>query len=98
MSTDVIPETESRSRRRDSQLRGDPKGPRGGRWWRLGLLTISAVAAVSVVAIAARSISNAMSSRESGPKLTHTIARDDLIVTVTEQGTLESSNNTESKC
>ncbi len=29
---------------------------------------------------------------------THTIARGDLLVTVTEQGTLESSNNTEIKC
>ncbi len=38
------------------------------------------------------------STDESGPKLTHTIARGDLVVTVTEQGTLESSNNTEIKC
>ena len=30
--------------------------------------------------------------------LTHTITRGDLIVTVTEQGTLESSDNTEIKC
>ena len=30
--------------------------------------------------------------------LTHTITRDDLLVTVTEQGTLESSDNTEIKC
>lgn len=30
--------------------------------------------------------------------LTHTVGRQDLIVSVTEQGTLESSNNTEIKC
>lgn len=33
-----------------------------------------------------------------GPNLTHTISRNDLTVTVTEQGTLESSENTEIKC
>lgn len=32
------------------------------------------------------------------PALTHTITRGELLVTVTEQGTLESSNNTEVKC
>lgn len=32
------------------------------------------------------------------PLLTHTIARGDLVVSVTEQGTLESSNNREIKC
>ena len=40
----------------------------------------------------------ALSTQETGPKLTHTITRGDLLVTVTEQGTLESSNNTEIKC
>jgi len=35
---------------------------------------------------------------DDGPKLTHTITRGDLDVSVTEQGTLESSNNTEIKC
>jgi multidrug efflux pump subunit AcrA (membrane-fusion protein) len=43
-------------------------------------------------------IPGAISSREIGPKLTHTITRGDLIVTVTEQGTLESAENTEIKC
>ncbi len=38
------------------------------------------------------------SSGADGPKLTHTITRGELRVTVTEQGTLESSNNTEVKC
>jgi multidrug efflux pump subunit AcrA (membrane-fusion protein) len=38
------------------------------------------------------------SRHEIGPILTHTITRGDLFVTVTEQGTLESSNNTEIKC
>jgi multidrug efflux pump subunit AcrA (membrane-fusion protein) len=43
-------------------------------------------------------IPSAMSSRQSSPVLTHTISRGDLLVSVTEQGTLESSNNTEIKC
>ncbi len=38
------------------------------------------------------------SSNDSQPLLTHTIARGNLTVSVTEQGTLESSNNTEIKC
>ena len=38
------------------------------------------------------------SATDTGPVLTHKIARQDLIVSVTEQGTLESSNNTEIKC
>jgi multidrug efflux pump subunit AcrA (membrane-fusion protein) len=37
-------------------------------------------------------------SQETGPKLTHTITRGNLLVTVTEQGILESSENTEIKC
>ncbi|MBW8039797.1 MAG: HlyD family efflux transporter periplasmic adaptor subunit [Planctomycetes bacterium] len=89
MSTDVLPETQSfqaRSKHQDSP---------GARWWKRGLVTIAAVA---VVAIVAAFIPGTISLRESGPKLTHTITRGDLLVTVTEQGTLESSNNTEIKC
>ncbi|TKJ24631.1 MAG: hypothetical protein CEE41_05340 [Hadesarchaea archaeon B3_Hades] len=89
MSTDVLPKTQS------SQARSNSKKSAGARWWKRGLLMI---AAVSVVAIAAMFIPGAMSVRESGPKLTHTITRGDLLVTVTEQGTLESSNNKEIKC
>lgn len=36
--------------------------------------------------------------RETNPRLTHTITRGELLVTVTEQGTLESSKNSEIKC
>ena len=65
------------------------------RWRKRGLLTIGVVVAVaSAVAL----VPNAGSSRASGPRLTHTITRGDLIVTVTEQGALESSENTEIKC
>ena len=57
-----------------------------------------AICVVVVVASAAVLIPIFTSSRETGPKLTHMITRGDLVVTVTEQGTLESSNNTEIKC
>ncbi|MHC4143251.1 MAG: efflux RND transporter periplasmic adaptor subunit [Planctomycetota bacterium] len=89
MSTDVLPGTQN------SQARSDPQKSPGARRWKRGLLVIGVVAALaSAVAL----IPSAMSSRESGPTLTHTIKRGDLVVSVTEQGTLESSNNTELKC
>ncbi len=84
MSTDVFP-----------QQRSNHQSTSPHRWRKRGLLTIGVVAAVaSAVAL----IPGAISSREIGPKLTHTITRGDLIVTVTEQGTLESAENTEIKC
>ena len=95
MSTDVLPEMHSRPQRWSGKNRGDGQDSSHRRWWKRVLLTMGVVA---VIAIAATFIPGALSPRESGPKLTHTIARDDLIVTVTEQGTLESSNNTEIKC
>ncbi|MEO2016411.1 MAG: HlyD family efflux transporter periplasmic adaptor subunit [Fuerstiella sp.] len=66
-----------------------------GRSWKVGLLTIGLVA-VMVSAIAL--IWATMGRREVGPAPTHTITRGALMVTVTEQGTLESFRNTEIKC
>ena len=43
-------------------------------------------------------IAGAMSSQKTGPKLTHTITRGDLLVTVIAHGRLESSESTEIKC
>ena len=56
------------------------------------------IGVVVVIASAAALIRGAGSSRASGPRLTYTITRGDLIVTVTERGTLESAVNTEIKC
>ena len=89
MSTDVPAETQN------SQARSHPQKPRAARRWKRGLLVICVVA---VLASAVALIRRALPDRESGPTLTHTIARADLVVSVTEQGTLESSNNTELKC
>ncbi len=56
------------------------------------------IGVVAVLASAAAFIPGSLSSPDTGPQLTHTIARGDLFVSITEQGTLESSNNTEVKC
>ncbi len=58
--------------------------------------------AIGFIAVATASAAAIMrasnSSHEIGPAQLHTIKRGELLVTVTEQGTLESSNNTEIKC
>lgn len=56
------------------------------------------VCGIVMVAFAAASMSGASSTPEDGPRLLHTVERNDLAVTVIEQGTLESSSNTEIKC
>lgn len=61
--------------------------------WLLGLLLVGVVGAGSAAAFIPRGASS-----ELGPAATHTVGRGDLLVTVTEQGTLESSNNIEIKC
>ncbi|MBL7039658.1 MAG: efflux RND transporter periplasmic adaptor subunit [Pirellulaceae bacterium] len=94
MSTDVLPETQSHPQPPRGQQRGDRQDSPQGRWWKRGLVAIGVVA---VLAPAAALIPGDRSSRDLGPVLTHTITRGDLIVTVTEQGTLESSDNTEIK-
>ena len=94
MSTDVLPETQRPSQPPRPHQHNDPQDSSQGRWRKRGLLAIGVVA---VMASAAVLIPGANSSRQIGPVLTHTIARGDLIVTVTEQGTLESSDNTEIK-
>ncbi|TKJ24630.1 MAG: hypothetical protein CEE41_05335 [Hadesarchaea archaeon B3_Hades] len=53
---------------------------------------------IAVLGSAVVLIPRSSSSRQIGLEQTHTITRGDLIVTVTEQGTLESANNTEIKC
>ena len=66
-----------------------------GRWWRRGLCV---VAACGLLVPAAALIRESRSSRQIEPAQIHTITRGDLVVTVIEQGTLESSDNVEIKC
>ncbi len=101
MSTDVLSDTlnpsgnQGQPRSRPGQPSSNEQDSTRGRRWRLGLLVLGVLA---ILATSAAFIPGTMATPETGPKLTHTITRDRLLVTVTEQGTLESSNNTEVKC
>jgi HlyD family secretion protein len=53
---------------------------------------------VAVLAAVAPFVSRSLSTEEVGPRLTHKIQRGELSVTVTENGTVESSDNKEIKC
>jgi len=59
------------------------------------LLVAGAIAGVGAAALW---MPRPESSLETGPVLTHAVARGDLTFSVTEQGTLESAENTEIKC
>jgi len=95
MSADVLAQTQSARQPPPGQHGGNLQDSRRGRWWWRGLM---AVGVVAVVASAAALIPRAGPSQTTGPTRTHTITRGELVVTVTEQGTLESSNNTEITC
>ncbi|MDA1054850.1 MAG: hypothetical protein O3C40_30875, partial [Planctomycetota bacterium] len=56
------------------------------------------IGVIAVVASVAMVFPGTNSTHTLDSALTHTIAHGDLLVSVTEQGTLESSNNTEIKC
>lgn len=75
--------------------RGAHQRPPRGRWRKRAWLVIGLLA---VGAFAAQVVTKESSSAENGPRFTHRVRRGDLIVTVTEQGTLESAVNTEIKC
>ena len=70
-------------------------GGASGQLWKRGLLVIVPLV---MLGAAVTFISGAISTPESSTALTHTIQRGDLVISVTEQGTLESSSNTEIKC
>ncbi len=92
MAIETTPTAKSTSRdQRPNVLRGVAKR----RWWKRCLLAIGMIA-VMASAVAVVAITRA--SRNASPGLTHTVTRGDLVVTLTEQGTLESSENVEVKC
>ena len=66
------------------------------RRWRNRIWLVIGLVAVGALVFAL--VPNIGSSQDSGPRLTHTVRRGDLIVTVVEQGTLQSAENTEIKC
>jgi HlyD family secretion protein len=73
---------------------GSTKNPVSGRWGKRGLFVLGlAVVGVSIVILVSRRASHKNNSGH-----THVVQRGDLIVTVTEEGVLESSDNTEIRC
>ena len=66
-----------------------------GGWWIRAALAVGVIAAVVT---AASFMLGGASPKTTVPNCSTTIARRDLDVTVTEEGTLESSNNTEVRC
>lgn len=65
---------------------------------RWGVRAIAVTAVLAVLAVAAGFLVAGKTPRKAAPKLTYTIARQDLNVKVTEEGTLESANNVEIRC
>lgn len=72
-----------------------PASTKRGLWLRRGLIGGGLLA---IVAVAVALVRSALPAADAGPQLTHTISRGTLAVTVTENGTVESSNNKEIKC
>jgi len=99
MATDVLPDApnhfDAQSKSESEQNTTSRGAPTPSRWGPKHYLILCVLAAISV---GAAYLPTVLQSEEIGPKLTYRVARGDLIVTVTEQGTLESSNNTEIKC
>ena len=93
MSIDIRPETEiesQRETRRETQ-KSRPSG--SGAWkWLLGLLVLGGLA------FGATKLTPGMGSPDSKNMVTHEVQEGDLVVSITEQGKLESSQNVEIKC
>ena len=90
--------TSPNSQRDSSSSRGEPPaGPKQTlprRRWRLVLFALGTIAVLVVTGM----LIAGGESQKTGPTLTHTVTCSDLLVTVTEQGVLESAENTEIKC
>ncbi|MHB0959318.1 MAG: efflux RND transporter periplasmic adaptor subunit [Pirellulaceae bacterium] len=95
MGTDVLPEIHLSPQSSRPQPRGDQRSSSLVWRWNLGILGLGLLAAMAWAAARLPGVSR---PRETGPVPTHTISREELLVTITEQGTLESSDNTEIKC
>ncbi len=87
--------TEVTNERADARKPSREERSTGRRWWIVAVLALGGVAGV-IVALSGRS--DAPPTIDPRTALTHPITRGDLLVTITEQGTLESSDNTEIKC
>ena len=92
MATDVRSDA---LRTADTEKRRAMEKRASGQWLSRVLLIVGML---SIVVLAVIMASGLMGGSKGEIVLTHTIHRDRLVVTVTEQGTLESSDNTEIKC
>ena len=98
MSIDIQPERRTANRRLPSPAMPSPtprRQPKTGSWWKRVLLVVGVL---GVLAAAASALIRTVTPNSGMRVLTHTITRGDLVVSVTEEGTLESSSNKEIKC
>jgi HlyD family secretion protein len=99
VSTDILPEIQTPVKQQTPtevepvSLRDGVKPASHSKWWKVCM-----VVGVAVMASAVAIVPGLLSTPDAGTELTHTITRGDLVVSVIEQGTLESSNNTEILC
>jgi multidrug efflux pump subunit AcrA (membrane-fusion protein) len=94
MVTDAIPRAKPLTQPQHRHSADAPEEPRGG-WRKRGLIFVGALAILFSAGIL---IPGAGSSQPVNPDSVHRVKRGDLSVSITEQGTLESANNTEIKC
>ncbi len=66
--------------------------------WGKPLAVVGVMVVIIAIFVVAPYLFGSLTPADAGPKLLHTIRRGDLAVTVTENGTVESSNNKEIKC
>lgn len=96
MATNTLHQSGTLTQTEQSSRKRNPPAPSTGpSQASRGLLLLCVVLGL---ATAATLIVGAMHPEETGPRLTHVATCGDLLVTVTEQGTLESAENTEIKC
>ncbi len=98
MSIDTGPEAQTADRRPTTPATVSSSArnhAQTGSWWKRALLVAGVL---GVLAAAAPALIRTVTPKTGTRVLTYTIARGDLVVSVTEDGTLESSTNTEIKC
>ncbi len=98
MSIDVQPALKTAERTTKSPARPTPTAriqPKTGYWWKRALLVVGVV---GLLAAAATALIRTIAPQNGQQVLTHAITRGDLVVSVIEEGTLESSSNKEIKC
>ena len=106
MSSDMLPEA-----RRQKKTPGEFQKSSSGGGWKRGLFAIVIIGIVAYGAVLVRgnsatdskfgilkTLGSIFKTEKTESRITHTIQRGDLLVSVTEQGTLESFENTEIKC